>query len=169
MNALRSVPAIWLRTNVSAVSKTRAFQRPSWPSAPGVKYSATICRPPRLQASHLDTASVRKCGRLHDTLMKFNNLDEHRIKASSGARPTKSSAELMSDSAIYRRTTQGQRELLRVPDPAATPALRLLARLNGYTDLRRLIDMAPGDARELGKAIEQLFNDGLIELVDLSM
>ena len=29
--------------------------------------------------------------------------------------------------------------------------------------------MAPGDARELGKAIEQLFNDGLIELVDLSM
>ena len=101
--------------------------------------------------------------------MKFNNLDEHRIKALSGARPTKSSAELMSDSAIYRRTTQGQRELLRAPDPAATPALRLLARLNGYTDLRRLIDMAPGDARELGKAIEQLFNDGLIELVDLSM
>ena len=101
--------------------------------------------------------------------MKINNLDEHRTQDSSGARPTKSSAELMSDSAIYRRTTRGQRELLRVPDPSATPALRLLARLNGYTDLRRLIDLAPGDARELGKAIEQLFNDGLIELVDLSM
>ena len=75
----------------------------------------------------------------------------------------------MSDSAIYRRTTQGQRELLRAADPSGTAALRLLARLNGYTDLRRLIDMAPADTRELGKAIEQLFNDGLIELVDNSM
>ena len=54
-------------------------------------------------------------------------------------------------------------------DPAATPALRLLARLNGYTDLRRLIDLAPGDTREMSKAIQQLFRDGLIELVDLSM
>lgn len=75
----------------------------------------------------------------------------------------------MSDSAIYRRTLQGQRELLRAADPAATPALRLLARLNGYTDLRRLIDLAPGDTREMSKAIQQLFRDGLIELVDLSM
>ena len=101
--------------------------------------------------------------------MKSNNLGASGFKEAPAKRPTKSAAELMSDSAIYRRTTLGQRELLRVPDPAATPALRLLARLNGYTDLRRLIDMAPGDAHELGKAIEQLFNDGLIELVDLSM
>jgi hypothetical protein len=101
--------------------------------------------------------------------MKLNNPGVAGFKDTPAMRPKKSSAELMSDSAIYRRTTQGQRELLRVPDPAATPTLRLLARLNGYTDLRRLIDMAPGDARELGKAIEQLFNDGLIELVDLSM
>ena len=101
--------------------------------------------------------------------MKSNNIDEHRVRQSPGGRPTKTSAELMSDSAIYRRTTQGQRELLRAPDPSGTAALRLLARLNGYTDLRRLIDMAPADTRELGKAIEQLFNDGLIELVDNSM
>ena len=101
--------------------------------------------------------------------MKINNIGARRISQSPGARPTKTSAELMSDSAIYRRTTQGQRELRRTPDPSGTAALRLLARLNGYTDLRRLIDMAPGDARELGKAIEQLFNDGLIELVDTSM
>ncbi len=101
--------------------------------------------------------------------MKANNIGELRVTRSSGGRPTKTSAELVSDSAIYRRTNQGQRELLRAPDPAGTPALRLLARLNGYTDLRRLIDLAPADARELSKAIVQLFNDGLIELVDNSM
>jgi hypothetical protein len=72
----------------------------------------------------------------------------------------------MSDSAVYRRTALGQRELLRAPDPSATPALRLLARLNGYTELRRLIDLAPADSRELAKAISALFKQGLIELVD---
>jgi hypothetical protein len=100
--------------------------------------------------------------------MKFSHLDEPR-RAETPARPAKTSAELMSDSAIYRRTSHGQRALLRAPDPSATPALRLLARLNGYTDLRRLIDLAPADAREMPRAIAQLFNDGLIELVDLSM
>ncbi len=84
-------------------------------------------------------------------------------------RQAKTSAELMSDSAIYQRTPLGQRELLRASDPAATPALRLLARLNGYTDLRRLIDLSPGDARAMTLAIQQLFGDGLIELVDSSM
>ena len=101
--------------------------------------------------------------------MKSNNIGEHRGKSSRGDRPAKTSAELMSDSAIYRRTSQGQRELLRAPDPSGTAALRLLARLNGYTDLRRLIDLAPADARELSQAIAQLFHDGLIELVDNSM
>ncbi|MDP9123017.1 MAG: hypothetical protein M3N82_00170 [Pseudomonadota bacterium] len=91
------------------------------------------------------------------------------LAASPAQQPTRSSAELLSDSAIYRRTPRGQRELLRAPDPAATPTLRILARLNGYTDLRRLIDLSPGDAREMGHAIGQLFNDGLIEFVDKSM
>ena len=75
----------------------------------------------------------------------------------------------MSDSAIYRRTPKGQRELLRSEDPSSKPAMRVLARLNGYTDLRRLIDLAPGEAREMAKAIATLFNDGMIELVDNSM
>ena len=101
--------------------------------------------------------------------MKISSPNAPRLTSAPAERPTKSSAELMSDSAIYRRTTLGQRELLRAPDPAGTPALRLLARLNGYTDLRRLIDLAPGDNRELAQAIEKLFNEGLIELVDLSM
>ena len=94
---------------------------------------------------------------------------DRRTESPPPERTTKSAAELMSDSAIYRRTPRGQRQLMRAEDPAATPALRLLARFNGYTDLRRLIDLSPGDVRTLAKAIEQLFNDGLIELVDLSM
>lgn len=101
--------------------------------------------------------------------MTFNDPGAERLLPSSGTRPKRTSAELMSDSAIYRRTPQGQRELLRAGDPSATAALRLLARVNGFTDLRRLIDLAPGDARELTRAIRQLFDDGLIELVDNSM
>jgi hypothetical protein len=92
-----------------------------------------------------------------------------RFTDTAAERRHRSSAELMSDSAIYRRTARGQRELLRAPDASATPALRLLARFNGYTDLRRLVDLAPGEARDMARAIEQLFNDGLIELVDVSM
>ena len=85
-------------------------------------------------------------------------------------RQTRSIAELMSDAAVFRRTALGQRALLRDEDPAATPALRFLARLNGYTELRRLIDLAPNDALEIAHAIEELFAAGLIELVtDASM
>ena len=101
--------------------------------------------------------------------MKISSSNAPRFDPVPAQRLKKTSAELMSDSAIYRRTALGQRELLRAPDPSATPALRLLARLNGYTDLRRLIDLAPADNRQLGEAIEKLFNEGLIELVDLSM
>lgn len=101
--------------------------------------------------------------------MKISSSNASRFEPAPAARPSKSSAELMSDSAIYRRTALGQRELLRAPDPSATPALRLLARINGYTDLRRLVDLAPADSRHLAKAIEKLFSEGLIELVDLSM
>ena len=99
--------------------------------------------------------------------MKINNIDGQ--PGTSGSRRARTRAELMSDSALYRRTTRGQRELLRAPDPSGTVALRLLARLNGYTDLRRLVEMAPADARELSKAVQQLFDEGLIELVDNSM
>jgi hypothetical protein len=100
--------------------------------------------------------------------MKIPDLGMTPSTGTSAKRPTKSTAELMSDSAIYRRTSLGQRELLRASDPSANPTLRILARFNGYTDLRRLVDLAPGDARELRRSIAQLFNDGLIELVDVS-
>jgi hypothetical protein len=101
--------------------------------------------------------------------MKLNGTNATKDAAPSSGRFTRTSAELMSDSAIYRRTVKGQRELLRAADPSATTALRLLARFNGYTDLRRLIDLSPADARGMPQAIEELFNDSLIELVDLSM
>ena len=79
---------------------------------------------------------------------------------------TPSAADLLSDSAIYKRTARGQRELLRVDDPGATAALRLLSRVNGYTELRRLIDLAPGDAASLGRVIPELLGEHLIERVD---
>jgi len=101
--------------------------------------------------------------------MKLQDITEYRPGESPTERPARTSAELMSDSAIYKRTTRGQRELLRAENPSATPALRLLARLNGYTDLRRLVDLSPADARETPKAVVWLYNEGLIELVDNSM
>ncbi len=79
-------------------------------------------------------------------------------------------AELMSDSAIYKRTTRGQRALLRADDATTTStALRLLARFNGYTDLRRLIELAPAESIGMARALGELFHEGLIEMVDLSM
>jgi len=101
--------------------------------------------------------------------MKINAPGMRAIEVAPANRPARTSAELTSDSAIYRRTPLGQRALLRAADPGATPALRLLARFNGYTDLRRLIDLAPGDNREMSKVIQELFREGLIELVDVSM
>ena len=41
--------------------------------------------------------------------------------------------------------------------------------MNGYTDLRRLVDLSPADARETPQAIVWLFNEGLIELADNAM
>ena len=77
-----------------------------------------------------------------------------------------SRAEVLSDSAIYRRTHRGQRELLQSGDYAATTSTRILARVNGYTDLRSLIDLAPDDAPAIGNAILQLLDRGLIERAD---
>lgn len=79
-----------------------------------------------------------------------------------------SSAEMFSDEAIYRRTTREQQELLRSDSTSMTPAHRVLARVNGFTDLRSLIELSPGDASEMVQAIRQLFADELIELVDLA-
>ena len=79
---------------------------------------------------------------------------------------SRSTAELLSDSAIYRRTQQGQRKLLSAEDPASTPELRILARVNGYTDLRQLIELAPRDAVQIGQAIQRLVAEDLIEFVE---
>ena len=73
-------------------------------------------------------------------------------------------AELLSDTAVYRRTRQGQRALLNTRDGMATTSIRILARVNGYTELRRLIDLAPDEAHAIGAAIVELVERGLIEL-----
>jgi hypothetical protein len=78
----------------------------------------------------------------------------------------RSTAELLSDSAVYRRTQRGQRKLLSAEDPGSTPELRILARVNGYTDLRQLVELAPKDALQIGQAIQRLVAQGLIEFVE---
>jgi hypothetical protein len=77
-----------------------------------------------------------------------------------------SRAELLSDSAVYQRTPRGQRKLIESGDWSSSPRLRLLARVNGYTDLRRLVDLAPDDARALAESVEVLLQQGLIELIE---
>ena len=74
-----------------------------------------------------------------------------------------SRAVLLDDGAVFRRTKLGQRELLRCFDEGAE--MRLLARVNGYTQLRQLVELAPDDAGELIRALPALFERGLIELL----
>jgi len=77
-----------------------------------------------------------------------------------------STAEMLSDEAIYRRTRLGQRELLRSDGTAASPELRVLARVNGFTDLRCLVELAPADASAIARAIQRLVAQRWIERVD---
>ena len=83
--------------------------------------------------------------------------------------PTESSqalaSDLLSDDAVYRRTRSGQRRLLACADPSSSPSLRMLARVNGFTNLRGLVEMAPGEAREIARSVRELFAEALIELV----
>ena len=44
----------------------------------------------------------------------------------------------------------------------------MLARVNGDTQLRRLVELAPDDARELITTLPALFERGLIELLEPS-
>ena len=74
-------------------------------------------------------------------------------------------SDLLSDDAVYRRTRRGQRRLLACDDSSSSPALQVLARVNGYTNLRNLVDMAPAEARHIARAVRELFADELIELV----
>ncbi len=74
-------------------------------------------------------------------------------------------SDLLVDEAVYQRTRRGQRRLLAAEEPAMSPSLRLLARVNGYTNLRSLVDMAPGEARDIARSVRELFADELIELV----
>ena len=74
-------------------------------------------------------------------------------------------SDLLSDDAVYRRTRRGQRRLLACDDPSSSPALQVLARVNGYTNLRGLVEMAPAEARDIARSVRELFAAELIELV----
>jgi len=82
-------------------------------------------------------------------------------------RPTvRLNAEMLSDSAIYRRTALGQRKLASAEGQASTPALRILGSASGYSNLRQLVDLASGDTSDFGRTIQRLLFEGLIERVD---
>ena len=78
----------------------------------------------------------------------------------------RSPPELVSDSAVYRRTQQGQRRLICAEGSSETLELRVLARVNGFTNLRQLVDLAPQDAMQIGHAIQRLVQHGFIEFVE---
>ena len=79
-----------------------------------------------------------------------------------------SRASLLDDGAVYKRTDLGQRELLRHFDDTSSAAMRMLARVNGYTQLRQLIELAPDDAHALTKVLPELVERGFVELLDPS-
>ena len=79
---------------------------------------------------------------------------------------TSDPAVLLEDGVIYKRTARGQRALVRGFDDSSSVELRVLARVNGYTQLRQLIELAPDDARELARVLPRLYELGLVELVD---
>jgi hypothetical protein len=77
----------------------------------------------------------------------------------------RSRAELLSDTAVYRRTVRGRHEMVRQDAGGRDSAVRVLALVDGYTDLRRLIDLTPDDAASVGRSILELMERGLIECV----
>lgn len=74
-------------------------------------------------------------------------------------------AEALSDGSIYRRTELGQRELIRFGEERLSVTGRILARINGYTDLRRLIDLSPEAPEAIGTAVLDLLGRKLIERI----
>ena len=75
-------------------------------------------------------------------------------------------AVLLDDNAIYKRTVLGQQHLLRVYDDSPNVEMRFLARVNGFTPLRQLIELAPADARDCISVVPRLVDRGLVELLD---
>ena len=76
-----------------------------------------------------------------------------------------SASVLLSDDAVYIRTRRGQAALVAADDASKDPSLRLLAQVNGFTNLRTLVEMAPNDTRAIGSSILKLFAAELIQLV----
>ena len=69
----------------------------------------------------------------------------------------------LTDSAVLRWTPNGQQELMREARALPDTALRLLARVNGFTELQVFIRLGPEDGSALLPAAEHLLNLGLVE------
>ena len=72
-------------------------------------------------------------------------------------------AELLDDTAVYRRTARGQQELLVGSRGLAPTERRFLAVVTGFTQLRVLLDMGLAST-DIRSVVTRLYRLGLIEL-----
>jgi hypothetical protein len=76
-----------------------------------------------------------------------------------------SSALLLADDAVYRRTREGQRELVSESFRLSASERRFLSAFTGHTALRVLLDLGLHSS-DAGQAISRLVELGMIELVE---
>ena len=122
--------------------------------------------------SVLSPARGSTCQRPHWGLAHVNRLT---VMASSAGRADGTSSQaleasaalLLADEAVYRRTCEGQRELVCESLRLSAPERRFLATFTGHTPLRVLLDLGLHSA-EAGQSIARLVSMGLIQLVEPS-
>lgn len=74
-------------------------------------------------------------------------------------------APAFDDDTVYRRTDKGRAALLALPATLSEASAGLLARVNGFTALRTLLDQDGDHAAEVAEAIHALLQGQLIEVV----
>lgn len=76
-------------------------------------------------------------------------------------------APAFDDDTVYRRTDKGRAALLALPATLSQASVGFLARVNGFTDLRTLLDQEGDDESQadVAQAIEALLAQHFIEVV----
>ena len=69
------------------------------------------------------------------------------------------------DETVYRRTHKGRAALLSHPSNLSQQALGFLARVNGFTQVRALLDRDGDGGMQVAPTIEALLRQHLIEVV----
>jgi hypothetical protein len=79
---------------------------------------------------------------------------------------TENSIRLLDDEVVYRRTSNGQAELLSAPARLSKLELRFLGAVTGYTPLRVLVDLGKYES-EIASAVTHLAAQHLTERANL--